>query len=106
MKKILILLMACIGFTAINTEAQTKKKTKKHRTTKVATTNKVIKMGKTRNGQTLKNVTVVSGKSINDGTTGVMGKEPIRDNAKGKYRNMNSNSGNTDVPPSDGGGGK
>ena len=41
------------------------------------------------------------GKPMNESTTGVMGRDTVKMNAKGQHRNMNSNSGQP-LPPNNG----
>ncbi len=41
------------------------------------------------------------GKSINESTSGVMGQDTVKMNAKGRYRNLNQNTGQP-LPPNNG----
>lgn len=96
-----ILLMMVLGLIDISLPAlaQQHKRTTKHRkhTTKHQqnTTYRFPKAQKNRERE----------KSLDDRTTGVPGQEPVKLNEKGKYHNMNTNTG-VYVPPASGENGK
>ncbi|XZF13060.1 hypothetical protein ACTHGU_14835 [Chitinophagaceae bacterium MMS25-I14] len=104
--KYLMLIIACL--TAISLQAQemkktsvVRKKTVHHHTThhhSHKTANKTYYFPKSKKAREAE-------KSIDDGTTGVMGEEQVKMNKKGMKRNLNANTG-VPLPPTSGSGGK
>jgi hypothetical protein len=99
MKRTAIFFLIISLFTAEIADAQqgtrrrTRTRTRRGHTTHMAT-DSTYTFGSRRGGYS-------SGKSIDAGTTGVMGKDTIRVNERGRTRNLNYNTG-TPLPPNSG----